>query len=163
MAITSLLDTDLYKLTQGQMVFHQAPDNLMVEYKFYNRTEDRDVLDVAPFYDIVTEIRNIMQLKFTEDELLYLKKLGYFKDDYINFLRTVGDKRPDGKPMVPCKIKYDNDGRLSLTFSGPWRYSVLYEVPILAALSQLYSVNIMRHLDIPMKGDERLSSSSQNR
>src|SRR3990167_11446320 len=89
--ITSLLDTDLYKLTMMQCVLHQFPE-VMVEYQFKNRTKD---IALSPYLDEINhEIDALCQLHFNKDELAYLTSLDYIKPNFIEFLRTFQLNRP---------------------------------------------------------------------
>lgn len=127
MIITSLLDTDLYKLTMMQCVFHRFPTT-NVEYRFKLRKQK---INFEPFVDkIKTEFANLCQLRFTSEELAYLKSLAYFKTDFINFLK-------DFKLNVR-HIQISNGETFNLTIQGPWLNTILFEVPVLAIISEVY-------------------------
>ena len=69
--ITSLLDTDLYKLTMLKAVENNFPGAQM-EYKFKCRTKGVDLSSlIVPIWKEVTSLCN---LRFTFDELDYLKR-----------------------------------------------------------------------------------------
>ena len=81
--IQSLLDTDLYKFTMMQAVLHQFP-GAEVEYKFKCRSPD---VQLAPYVDeIRDEIRQLCELRFTEDELAYFRSMRFIKSDFVDFL-----------------------------------------------------------------------------
>src|ERR1700709_2002316 len=83
MIITSLLDTDLYKFTMMQVVLHHFPA-AQAEYAFRCRTPD---VDLVPYIEeIQDEIRSLCALRFTEDELEYLRSWRFIKSDFIDFL-----------------------------------------------------------------------------
>src|SRR5690606_28805583 len=83
MVITSLLDTDLYKFTMMQVVLHQFPA-AQVEYKYKCRTSR---VSLRPYLDeIRDEIRALCSLRFTGDELAYLRSLRFIKSDFVDFL-----------------------------------------------------------------------------
>ena len=128
MIINSLLDTDLYKLTMMQSVLHNAPD-ANVEYRFVNRDVD---VDLGSYVDrIEDEVKQLCELKFTEDELDYLSGLRFFKPEFLEFLR-----------LFQLNTKFINiseiDGRLDITIKGPWLHTIMFEVPILAIVSEVY-------------------------
>ena len=76
--IESLLDTDLYKFTMMQCVLHQFPW-ASVEYRFRCRNEG---VDLTPYVDEVkTEVDHLCSLRFTDDELDYLRSLRFMKED----------------------------------------------------------------------------------
>src|SRR5690606_11275078 len=83
MIITSLLDTDLYKFTMMQVVLHHFPA-AQVEYRYKCRTPG---VNLRPYLqEIREEIHQLCQLRFTGDELDYLRGLRFMKSDFIDFL-----------------------------------------------------------------------------
>lgn len=126
--ITTLLDTDLYKYTMMQTVLHQYPA-AEVEYRFRCRTPDVDFS--ACMADISRELDHLCTLQLTDDELGYLAGLDYLKPDFIHFLRLF---RLDRRFVQLDCI----DGRLELTLRGPWLHTILFEVPLLAIISEVY-------------------------
>ena len=83
MIITSLLDTDLYKFSMMQVVLHHFPA-AQVEYRYKCRTRG---VDLHPYLDeIREEVHQLCQLRFTEDELNYLRGLRFIKSDFVDFL-----------------------------------------------------------------------------
>ncbi len=83
MIITSLLDTDLYKFTMMQVVLHHFP-GAQVEYRFKCRNKG---VDLTPYVDEIREqIEALCTLRFTEDELTYLRGLRFIKSDFVDFL-----------------------------------------------------------------------------
>ncbi|KGC54977.1 nicotinate phosphoribosyltransferase [Burkholderia mallei] len=85
MIITSLLDTDLYKFTMMQVVLHHFPA-ASVEYRFKCRTPG---VDLVPYIDeIRAEVRSLCELRFTDSELDYLRRLRFVKSDFVDFSRS---------------------------------------------------------------------------
>ncbi|WP_417614064.1 nicotinate phosphoribosyltransferase [Oceanisphaera sp.] len=126
--IQSLLDTDLYKFTMMQTVLHQHPA-AEVEYHFRCRNPDLDFSDCID--EIEAEIAHLCQLRLTEDELAYLGQLDYIKPDFIHFLRLF---RLDRRFIhLSC-----HQGTLELKIHGPWLHTILFEVPLLAIISEVY-------------------------
>ena len=73
--IQSILDSDLYKLTMQQTVFHQYP-NAKVKYIFKLRN---DGVNLAFLRDaIVEELSNWDKLFLTSQEASFLRGLGFF-------------------------------------------------------------------------------------
>lgn len=126
--IQSLLDTDLYKLTMMQSVLHSYPA-ADVEYEFHCRNN----VPLAPYIDeIRREIKNLCSLRFRRDELAYLGKLQYIKPDFINFLRLF--------QLSEEFVFLETDGdALSLKIRGPWLHTILFEVPVLAIINEVYT------------------------
>lgn len=132
MIINSLLDTDFYKLTMQQCVFHRFTD-VKVEYAFKCRNLHSGVL--LPYQDdIEQEINDLCTLRFQEDELGYLNQFPFFTDGYIEFLRIFNLNRQ----FVNI---FEKDGQLQIRITGTWLNTILFETPILAIISQLYSHN----------------------
>lgn len=128
MLITSLLDTDFYKFTMMQAVLHQFP-SAMVEYKFKCRTVG---IDFSKYRDeIEAEINALQTLRLTEEELSYLGKFSFFKSDFIEFLRIF--------QLNPRFVTIDtSDGKFNLSIKGPWLHTILFEIPILAIINEIY-------------------------
>ncbi len=131
MIIRSLLDTDLYKFTMQQCVLHQFP-SAEVEYRFKCRTPG---INLRPFVDeIAAEIDALTTLYFTDDELDYLGRLRFMKQDYIEFLslfhlkRKYVDIRPSDE--FPCGI--------DIRIRGPWLHTIPFEIPVLAIVNEVY-------------------------
>ena len=133
MIITSLLDTDLYKFTMMQVVLHQFPA-AQVEYRYKCRTPN---VNLSPYLDeIRSEIHALCQLKFTEEELEYLRSLRFMKSDFIDFL---------GLFHLPEKCIHvglgDAEGEISISVKGPWLHTILFEIPVLAIVNEVYFRN----------------------
>ena len=130
MIIRSLLDTDFYKLTMQQCVFHRFTD-VKVEYEFKCRNLHPGVL--LPHKDAIEhEINDLCTLRFREDELNYLTQFPFFKEGYIEFLHIFKLNRQ----FVNV---FEKEGRLQIRITGTWLNTILFETPILAIISQLYS------------------------
>lgn len=83
--ITSLLETDAYKLSMGQAIYHQFSD-YKTTWSFKCRNKD---VHFTP--EMVEEIRRQIKLycglRFTEDELTYIDNIKWMKGSYVDFLR----------------------------------------------------------------------------
>ncbi len=128
MIIQSLLDTDLYKLTMMQGVLHQFPW-ATVEYEFKCRTAG---VDLSPIVETVRkEIDDMCGLRFTRGELDYLRTLRFLKEDFIQFLRLFHFQ----KDFVRLGVE---NGEFFLRIKGPWLHTILFEVPVLAIVNEIY-------------------------
>lgn len=127
MIIHSLLDTDLYKFTMMQAVLHGHP-GAEVEYKFTCRNKE---VDLRPFADeIKREIAHLCTLRFKHDELDYLRTLRFFKPDFVDFLRLF--------QFFPDYVEIKVEQEFELVIRGPWLHTILFEVPLLAIISEVY-------------------------
>ncbi len=131
MIIQSLLDTDLYKLTMQQVVFHQFPE-ASAEYRFSNRSRD---VDLRPFAEeIRREIDAFCTLAFTNDELAYLGGIHYLHPTYLDALRRLR--------LDPGSVAISTDGgEFALSVRGSWYGTILFEVPLLAIINEVYFRN----------------------
>ena len=122
----TLLDTDAYKLHMQQAVFHQYHD-VQVAAEF--RCRGDDLLGI--YADAIREQVDAMQhLRLQDDEFQWLSSLPFFKEDYLRWLRNF---RYD-----PSQVKISNDnGKLHIRLEGPWREVIMWEVPLLAVISEL--------------------------
>jgi nicotinate phosphoribosyltransferase len=130
MIIQSLLDTDLYKFTMMQVVLHHFP-GAQVEYKFKCRTPG---VDLAPHLEeMKAEFASLCELRFSDDELAYLRGLRFMKSDFVDFLALF---QFNGKYL---RVGYgEAPGEIDITIRGPWLHTILYEIPVLAIISEVY-------------------------
>lgn len=127
--IKSLLDTDLYKFTMMQVVFHQYPA-AQVKYAFKCRNAG---VDLHPIADrLMAEIKNLEELRFQKDELDYLRGLRFIKSDFVDFLELFHLR---SKYITVEKVE---GGELEILIEGPWLHTILFEVPVLSLVNELY-------------------------
>ncbi len=127
--IHSILDTDFYKLTMQQVVFHYF-SKAHVEYTFINR--NKEMKWPTGFAAAVRkEVENMEELRLRRAEFMWLRNLGYFKEDYLEFLRNY--RFNASHVDIPHKSE-----EFSLTVHGPWFNAILWEVPLLAIISETY-------------------------
>lgn len=146
--INSLLDTDLYKFTMQQAVLCKFPDT-PVEYEFKNRTAGVNLL---PFKDEIHEqIELLDELRFAPDELEYLRSLRFMKPSYVDYLRNF---QFDKKAITT----YEKDGNLGINIKGNWLDTILYEVPVLAIVSEIWTSINRINKTFEFVGNENLDS-----
>src|SRR5699024_241829 len=151
MIITSLLDTDLYKFTMMQVVLHRFP-SAQVQYRFQCRTPD---VDLSPYLEEIRhEVRQLCQLRFNEDELNYLGGLRFMKSDFIDFLRLFQ------LPERCIQIEPGDQGGISIEIKGPWLHTILFEIPVLAIINEVYFRNTISHPPLA-EGRKRLQEKMQ--
>ncbi|ASR43558.1 nicotinate phosphoribosyltransferase [Xanthomonas citri pv. mangiferaeindicae] len=149
--IQSLLDTDLYKFTMMQAVLHQHP-GAHVEYRFKCRTPG---IDLARYLDqIEQEIDALCALRFTDDELAYVRGLRFIKPDFADFL---GLFRLDRK-YIELRPSASVPGEIELDIRGPWLHTILFEVPLLAIVNEVW----FRNTSTPdfAEGERRLQAKA---
>jgi nicotinate phosphoribosyltransferase len=134
MIITSLLDTDLYKFTMMQVVLHHFP-GAQVEYRFKCRNPG---VDLTPYIaEIEDGIRDLCRLRFAPAELDYLRRWRFLKSDFVDLLGLFQlDER-----FVKVSRREDSDNEIDIRIKGPWLHTILFEVPLLAIISEIYYRN----------------------
>ncbi|MBV2191489.1 MULTISPECIES: nicotinate phosphoribosyltransferase [Providencia] len=125
--ITSLLDTDAYKLHMQQAVFHryyQVP--VVAEF----RCRSSEILG-SYADEIRQQIQLMAKLSLSDDELGFLRRLPFFQEDYLMWLRSF---RFNPEQVV---VSTTDEGQLAIRISGPWREVIMWEVPLLALVSEI--------------------------
>ena len=160
MIITSLLDTDLYKFTMMQVVLHQFP-GAQVEYRFKCRNSFAEsgagpdgsgkasINLAAHVAEIRDEIRALCSLHFQDAELAYLGSMRFIKSDFVDFL---GLFRLNEKYITVTPLP---SGEIDITIRGPWLHAILFEIPVLAIVNEVYFRNTHRQPDFA-EGRRRL-------
>ena len=137
--ITSLLDTDYYKLTMQQGIFHYYP-TAVVDARFHCRTP----IDLGSLADDVREqIQHLADLQLTQDEYDWLLDGGVFKADYLDWLREQR-LNPDA-----VTVQATTDG-LRIDVCGLWGEVTLFEIYILAIVSELYGRSLQSGASLPL-------------
>ena len=128
--IESLLETDLYKFSMGQCIYHRFPTYETV-WSFKCRNEDVKFTEEM-VEEIREQIKAYCQLSFSEDELEYLLSIPWFRSSYVDFLRLW---RPRFEDFV---IDTEGDNGLRIEASGTWLNTSMYEIPTLAIVNEVY-------------------------
>jgi len=128
--IRSIIDNDLYKFTMQQGVVELFQRDY-VKYNFINRgkTKFPDGFDVR----LRQELKKMENLYLKPDEALFLNlRCGSFlKPTYIDFLRSY---RYDSSEIGITQ----EGGELTINITGYWYRTILWEVPLMALISELY-------------------------
>jgi nicotinate phosphoribosyltransferase len=134
MIVRSLLDTDLYKFTMMQVVQHHFAE-AQVEYRFKCRNP---AIDLSPFVaEIEREIAALCDLRFAQEELDYLRRWRFFKSDFVDLLGLFHlDQR-----FISVTRREDSPREIDIRIKGPWLHTILFEVPVLAIVSEVYYRN----------------------
>lgn len=134
--ITSLLETDMYKLNMSNVIFKQF-NNYTTTWTFKCRNEDVKFTE-----EMIQEIREqfdyYCSLRFTEDELTWLKtNLPWLSEGYINYLKFWHPVREEVFINENNIIPY-NDCGLAIEAKGTWLNTTMYEIVILAIVNEVY-------------------------
>lgn len=139
--VISLMDTDFYKFTMGQLIHQQFPD---VEVTFRIIVRDKDI----PVWDVIDEreLRNSLDfaqgLRFEKTDLYYLRGIDLydkymFNEEYLGFLRSF---------RLPLYQLKKVAGGMEIDFTGPWANASVWETIALAIVSELYYRALMRKI-----------------
>lgn len=101
---TMALLTDLYELTMAQSYFREGRNDLATFDLFVRHLPPRRSFLVSAGLDTVLDY--LERLHFPEEGIAYLRTLGLFDDDFLNYLRAfrfTGDVRaiPEGEVFFP--------------------------------------------------------------
>ncbi len=99
--------------------------------------------------DIRAEIRALCQLQFRDDELAYLRGLRFIKSDFVDFL---GLFKLNEKYITVTALEH---GEIDISIAGPWLHTILFEIPVLAIVNEVYFRNTQLAPDLP-EGRRRL-------
>lgn len=124
----SLLDNDLYKFTMQQAVLYHYP-NAMAEYRFKNRGDHTFSPEFVE--RLKQEVRVARQHRLQPPEETFLAKLPFIRPWYLEYLKNFQ------MPPEAIGIKLDR-GNLDIRIRGPWHLTILWEVPLMAMISELY-------------------------
>lgn len=127
--LPSILDNDFYKFTMQSAVVKLFP-YVKSKYEFINRGEHSFP---DGFGDALRESVNAMaKLKLTKDEKQFLiETCPYLNPAYIDFLA--------GYRYDPSEVVISQEGdKVNVHVIGYWYRTILWEVPLLALISELY-------------------------
>ena len=133
--LKSILDNDFYKITMQNAVV-KLFTNEIVKYEFINRGKHEFPQGFAD--ELRKAVNAMAELKLTKDEKKYLKvTCPYLALPYLDFL--------EGFHYDPSEIKIEQIGNdLNVSVEGLWYRTILWEVPLLALISELhYEMNLL--------------------
>ena len=130
----SILDSDQYKFTMQKAVMQLFP-NEKVKYTFINR---RGAIFPEGFgerlRELVNEFSGITMLPEEKENInafLASKGITYFDPAYLEFLKSY--------KYDPTEVTINHTSTdLSITIEGYWFRTILWEVPLMATISELY-------------------------
>ena len=127
--INSLLDNDFYKFTMQHAVINLFP-KAKARYEFINRGKDAFPPGFAEA--LRKSVQSMCDLKLSSEEKEYLQvTCPYLDPTYLDFLQ--------GYCYNPEEVTIKQDGGdLSIFIEGFWYRTILWEIPILSLVSELY-------------------------
>lgn len=152
--INSLLDTDLYKINMGMVMFHKHTD-LNGTYIFKCRNNE---VTFTPemLYEIEAQIDHLCTLRFTEEELKYLRSIPFIKPDYVEFLRLWHPIRQY------VKLWLDDTWMLHVEVNGPLFAAMQFEIYLLEIINEVYFRMQYDYLDLVQNARIRLNQKVED-
>jgi nicotinate phosphoribosyltransferase len=136
MIIKDITDNDLYKFTTQHAIQKLYP-NAIAKYEYINRgnTKFPDGFDKL----LRHEINEMASLALTKQSVEFMRnKCYYFDPVYIDLLK--------GYRFDPAEVTVRLDGgNLRINIEGYWYRTVLWEVPLLAIISELLNKTYNNH------------------
>ncbi|TZF84083.1 nicotinate phosphoribosyltransferase [Pedobacter sp. BS3] len=125
----SLLDNDFYKFTMQQGVIKLFP-HAKAHYRFINRGNHQFPTGFAR--ELEKALANFSDVALTLSEKEYLRATcPYLEATYLDFLQ--------GYRYDPSEVTIKQQGtNLSVEITGYWYRTILWEVPLMALISELY-------------------------
>ncbi|PVI06592.1 nicotinate phosphoribosyltransferas-like protein [Periconia macrospinosa] len=139
--IVSLLDTDLYKLSMQCCILKYFPD-VPVTYSFTNRTPEKK-LSRAAYKWLQTQVDKLEDISLSDEEYHFLKEsCPYLNDQYLQFLSQFR-LHPSKQLKLVFEPSEDTGaetdlGDFRIHTEGLWLDTILYEIPLLALISEAY-------------------------
>lgn len=148
--INSLLETDLYKFSMGMVIYHKFP-GYRTTWTFKCRNKDVHFTQEM-VKEIKEQLKAFCELRFTEDELEYLKNIKWLKEDYVDFLRLWHPVFAD------FDISDSAECGLAIEAKGTWVNSSMYEIPTLAIVNEVYFRMAYDYEDLMSSFKDRLKA-----
>ncbi len=148
--VVSLLDTDLYKFNMDQVIFHKHTD-LCGQYYFKCRNEGV-VFTPGMVEEINAQIDHLCKLRFTREELDYLRSIRFIKNDYVEFLRLWHPIRDY------VSVDLNADGELSVVVDGPLFSAMQFEIHLLEIINEVYFRTAFDYDKLRSSAAERLDA-----
>lgn len=127
--VHSLLETDLYKFTMWQALLHSHP-GAQAEYAFFCRnTPAFPLAELLPAVEL--ELERLCNLRFSEAELDYLRRLRFIKSDFVDFLSVFRFQRRF------IELRAEGEA-LRIIARGPLVHVTGFEIFILYIVNELY-------------------------
>jgi len=127
--IRSILDSDLYKFSMQAAVAKLYP-NAEVRYSFFNRGKTQFPRGFGT--KLKREVEKLAELSLQRDEEEFLRKrCPFLSPVYIDLLR--------GYQFNPDEVHIEQtNGDIKIDIEGYWYRTILWEVPLMALISELY-------------------------
>ncbi len=133
--IRSIIDTDIYKLLMLQTIWKEYKD-VPVTFSLINRTKSVRLAEEIDQAELIAQLDHARTIKLTNKEYIWLAgntfygKERLFTEEFLSWFRDY--TLPEYQLTV-------EDGQFRIDFSGSWADVTLWEIPVLAIISELRS------------------------
>ena len=140
--VRSLLDTDIYKLLMLQTIWKEHRD-VPVTFSLINRTRTVRLAEEIDKDELIQQLNHARSLRLTHKEYIWLAgntfygKQRLFTEDFLAWFRDYQ------LPEYELRVE---DGQYLIDFHGGWADVTLWEIPVLAIISELRSRAAMQHI-----------------
>ncbi|WP_157140936.1 nicotinate phosphoribosyltransferase, partial [Candidatus Liberibacter asiaticus] len=141
--ISSLLDTDFYKILMLQLIWKFYPD-IKVTFSLFNRQTQLHLSDKIDESELRTQLDHVRSLRITEKERKWLVENSFYGKKQLfepKFLSWLSDFQ------LPEYDLSHKKGQYVLNFHGLWKDVTLWEIPSLIIISTLYSRITVRSMN----------------
>ncbi|MCP3688481.1 MAG: nicotinate phosphoribosyltransferase, partial [Gammaproteobacteria bacterium] len=140
--VRSLIDTDFYKLLMAQSVLRRHPD-VRVSFSLINRTDSIRLADLIDEAELREQLDHIRTLRLSRGESTWMRgntfygKRAMFRPEFMEWFENL---------QLPPYHLEKQDGQYKLSFEGAWPEVMMWEVPALAVLMEMYSRVMLKQL-----------------
>lgn len=154
----SLLDVDQYKLSMGQLVFHQYT-NVEAKYVFKCRSKGIHFTEEM-ICEIKDKLNSVKRKHVRFGDFEYLLNSSFIRNDYVQWLKkscetfngVFGNSEIEVKEILdePC---------VQITATGPWVNSIFWEIKVLSIVNEVYFYYTTRNINENLfaEGKKRLA------
>ena len=141
--VRSLLDTDFYKLLMAQMV-HKRHQNVEVTFGLHNRTDRVKLAEIIDENELRGQLDHAREVKLSRGEVTWLRgntfygKQRMFAPEFIEWFENFQ------LPKYNLEVK---DGQFRFEVNGPWHEAMMWEMHILAIMTELRSRAVLNDME----------------
>lgn len=126
--IRSLLENDVYKFMMMNFI-HRYYRNLKVTFEFKNRTKDVNLFDYVDLVELQEQLDMVAAMQFTDADIAHLRSWSLYPEHYLRALAGL---------RLTAPLIEKRGETLSISAAGSWFEVTLWEIYVLAIVSELY-------------------------
>ncbi len=140
--VRSLLDTDIYKLLMLQTIWKEYAD-VNVTFSLINRSRSIQLAREIDIQELREQLDHARTIRLSKKERIWLAgntfygKERLFRPAFIEWLKSY---------QLPDYELVEKDGQFQIDFHGSWPEVTLWELPVLAIISELRSRTALKNI-----------------